>query len=112
MTYSKYLTVCGWHIRILICITVAQILWDFDFLQGLAPGHLDGFSIGRYKKNRESFHLYAAKFESGAMRFWGGKIAPALHGTLSNQGFLPCPSIIKTVNGKLKFIQYCSKNRF
>ena len=36
---------------------------------GSAPGRLDGFSIGRYEKNCESFDLYAAKFESGAMRF-------------------------------------------
>ena len=62
-------TVCGWHVRILLRITVARILWDFDFLRGLAPGRLDGFSIGRYEKNRESFDLYAAKFESKAMRF-------------------------------------------
>ena len=34
---------------------------------------LDGFSIGRYEKNRESFDLYAAKFESGAMRLGGKK---------------------------------------
>jgi len=34
---------------------------------------LDGFSIGRYKKKGESFDLYAAKFESGAMRFWREK---------------------------------------
>ena len=54
-------------------IPVAPILWDFDFLRGLATGRLDGFSIGRYEKNRESFDLYAAKFESGAMRFWGEK---------------------------------------
>ena len=66
-------TVCGWHVWILLRISVARILWDFDFLRGLAPGRLDGFSIGRYKKNRESFDLYAAKFESGAMRFWGEK---------------------------------------
>ena len=32
---------------------------------------LDGFSTGRYEKNRESFYLYAAKFESGAMQLWG-----------------------------------------
>ena len=62
-------TVCGWHVRILLRITVARILWDFDFLRGLAPDRLDGFSIGRYEKNRESFDLYAAKFESKAMRF-------------------------------------------
>ena len=50
-------------------IPVARILWDFDFLRGLAPGRLDGFAIGRYEKKRESFDLYAAKFENGAMRF-------------------------------------------
>ena len=75
-------TVCGWHVWILLRIPVAQILWDFDFLRGLAPGRLDGFSIGKYEKNRESFNLSAAKFERGAMRyffFWGGGgIAPAL----------------------------------
>ena len=55
-------TVCGWHVGILLRITVAR---------GLAPDRLNGFSIGRYEKNRESFDLYAAKFESGAMRFLG-----------------------------------------
>ena len=76
-------------------ITVARILWDFDFLRGLAPGRLDGFSIGRYEKNRESFDLYAAKFESKAMRFGGKKIAPALERfqTLSKQGFHPSLSL-------------------
>ena len=47
---------------------------DFNFLGGLAPGRLDGFSrighVGKSEKNRESFDLYAKKFESGAMRFW------------------------------------------
>ena len=62
------------------------MLWDFDFLRGLAPGSLDGFSIGRYEKNRESFDLHAAKF-------WG-KNRPGA-GTLSKQGFHPCLSIIK-----------------
>ena len=82
-----------WLARNLLRITVARILWDFDFLRGLAPGRLDGFSIGRYGKNRESFDLYAAKFESKAMRFWG-KNRPGA-GTLSKQGFHPCLSIIK-----------------
>ena len=86
-------TICGWHVRILLRITVARILWDFDFLRGLAPGHLNGFRIGRYEKNRECFDLYAAKFESKAMRFWGKNRSGA--GTLSKQGFHPCLSIIK-----------------
>ena len=64
-----------------LCIPVARILWDFDFLRGVAPGRLDGFSIGRYEKNRESFDLNAVKFESGAMRFWGKNRPNA--GTLS-----------------------------
>ena len=72
---------------------MAQILWDFDFLRGLAPGRLDGFSIGRYEKNRESFDLYAAKFESGAMRFWREKLPRRWNP--SKQGFHPCPSLIK-----------------
>ena len=86
-------TVCGWHVWILLRITVARILWDFYFLRELAPGRLDGFSIGRYEKNRESFDLYAAKFESGAMRFWREK-SPRRWNP-SKQGFHPCPSIIK-----------------
>ena len=65
--------VYGWHMRILLRIPTARILWDFDFLRGLVPGRLDGFSIGRYEENRESFDLYAAKFESGAMRSSGEK---------------------------------------
>ena len=56
-------TVCDWHVWILLRIPVARKLWDFDFLRGLAPGRLDGFSIGRYEKNPESFDLYAVKFE-------------------------------------------------
>ena len=67
-------TVCGWHVWILLRIPVARILWDFDFLRGLATGRLDGFSIGRYEKNHESFDLYAAKFESRACDFGGGKL--------------------------------------
>ena len=65
-----------WHVWILLRIPVARILWDFDFLRGLAPGRLDGFSIGRYEKNRKSFDLYAVKFEIGAMRFLGEKSLP------------------------------------
>ena len=53
--------------------SLRRILRDFDFLRELAPGRLDGFSIGRYEKKGESFDLYAAKFESGAMRFWREK---------------------------------------
>ena len=64
---------CGWHMRILLRIPTALIAWDFDFLRGLAPGSLDGFSIGRYEEKRECFDLNAAKFESGAMRFLGEK---------------------------------------
>ena len=51
---------------------------DFDFLRGLAPGRLDGFSIERYEKNRGSFDLYAAKFESGTMRFAGKNLLISL----------------------------------
>ena len=66
-------TVSGWHVRILLRIPAARILWDFNFLRRLAPGCLDGFSIGRYEEKRESFNLFATGFESGAMRFFGGK---------------------------------------
>ena len=52
----------------------SKTVWDFNFLRGLAPDLLDGFSIGRYEEKRESFDLLAAKFEGGAMRFFGGKM--------------------------------------
>ena len=45
----------------------------YNFLGGLAPDLLDGFSIGRYEEKREVFDLFAAKFERGAMRFLGEK---------------------------------------
>ena len=37
--------------------------------------------------------FFAAKLESGVMRFWGKNRSGA--GALSKQGFLPCPSIIR-----------------
>ena len=66
-------TVYGRHVRILLRIPAAQILWDFNFRRRLAPGCLDGFSIERYEEKRESFYLFAAEFESGAMPFWEKK---------------------------------------
>ena len=74
-------------------ILTIQKLWDFNFLGGLAPDLLDGFLIGRYEEKRESFNLFAVKFESGAMRFCGENRSRA--GAPSKQGFLPCPSIIR-----------------
>ena len=56
------------------------------------------------------FDLYAAKFESGEMRFWGGKIAPALEPFQKKDSSLVL-LLYGTVNGELKFIQNRSKNR-
>jgi len=103
-------TVCGWHMRIFLCIPVARILWDFDFLRGIDLGRLDGFSIGRYEKKRESFDLYAAKFGGGVMRFWG-KNRPGA-GTLSKQGFLPGLSVIKNSQRRTQIHSKSLKNRF
>ena len=61
----------GWHMRILLRIPDTLILWNFDFLRGLAPVRLDGFSIGRFEENCASFDLNAVKFESGALRYLG-----------------------------------------
>ena len=76
-------------------------------------GRLDGFSIGRYVKNRESFDLYAVKFESGAFDFGGGggEIAPALE-PFQNKDSSLVFLLYGTVNGELKFFQNRSKNRF
>ena len=48
-----------------------QKIEDFNFLRGLAPGLLDGFSIETYEKKRESLALSATWFESGGMSFSG-----------------------------------------
>ena len=66
-------TISHWHVWILLCILTSQNLWHFNFLFGLAPGLLDGFSIGRYEEKHEPFDLFAAKFKSRAMWFSGGK---------------------------------------
>ena len=92
-------------------ISVARILWDFDFLRGLAPGRLNGFSIGRYEKNRELFDFYAAKFLKRSDAILGGKIAPALE-PFQNKDSSLVLLIYGTVNGELKFLQDRSKNRF
>ena len=84
---------CGWHVRISLRMTLARKLLDFDFLRGLAPGRLDGFSIERYEKNRGYFDLYAAKFESGVMRLWGEK-SPRRWNPFKTS-FHPCLSIIQ-----------------
>ena len=58
-------------------------LWDFTFLRWLAPDLLDGFSIGRYEEKRESFDLFAAKFESERCDFPGENCSGA--GALQNK---------------------------
>ena len=50
--------------KILLRISTAWKVWDFDFLRGLAPGRLDGFSIERYETNRVPFGLSVAGFKS------------------------------------------------
>ena len=95
-------TVCGWHVWILLRIPAARILWDFNFLRRLAPGCLDGFSIGRYEEKRESFYPFATGFESGAMRFWGKKLLRHWSSFRTwIPPFHPCPSIIR--NGQRAF---------
>ena len=103
--------VSGWHLRVLLHIPDALILWDFDFLRGLAPVRLDEFSIGRYQENCESFDLNAAKFESGAMRFCRRKIARALE-VFQNKDSTPVYLLICYINDELKLIQNRSKNLF
>ena len=68
-------------------ILTVQKLWDFNFLGGLASGLLGGFSIGRYEKKRESFHISPAKLERGAMRFSGENDSGELWVSVFNRGF-------------------------
>ena len=81
-----------------------QKLWNFNSLRGLAPDHLDGFSIGRYEEKRDSFGLFAARFESEAMR-------PPLE-PFENKDSSLVLLLLGTVNGELKLLQNRSKNRF
>ena len=83
----------------------------------LAPARLDGFSIGRFEKNRESFYFYASQFESGAIRFFlgggGGELLlgvelPRRWNPFKTR-FPPLSFCKTTVNGELKFIQNRSK---
>ena len=60
---------------------------------------MDGFSIERYEEKRESFNLFAAKFESGAMENRSGA------GALSKQGFLLCRSIIRNSKNSSKLLK-------
>ena len=75
--------------RILLRILTVQKLWDFNFLGGLASSLLDGFSIGRYEKRHESFDIFSAKLERGAMRFSVEKLLPR---TLGVRDFLTAVS--------------------
>ena len=89
-------------------ILTVKKLEDFNFLRGLAPGLLDGFSIETYEKKRESLALSATWFESGAMSFSGrtrsgaGAVQKLIH---------PCPFIKRKRSG-LKILQNCSKYHF
>ena len=80
----------------------------FNFLRGLAPGLLDGFSIGGYEKKFESFDLFAAKFESGAMRFSGGKSLRRWSPFKTRIVLL----LLRTVNGELKIPLIARKTAF
>ena len=82
------------RIWILLRIPAARILWDFNFLRGLAP---DLFEMDfRSEDTRRSvkfstFLLWGLKAER--CHFPGKKCSGA--GALSKQGFLPCFSIIR-----------------
>ena len=90
--------------RILLRIPTAKILWDFDFLRGLAPGRLDGFSSTKRSVTVSTLMLRSLKAEQCDFR---GKNRSSA-GTLSKQGFHPFSSIIVTVNGELKIAQKTS----
>ena len=84
----------------LVTYSTARKVWDFDLLRGLAiaPGRLAGFSIEEYEKKRESFGQSPSKFESGAMRFLGGK--SPWRWSRSKISFHPCPSLGGAVNSE------------
>ena len=86
-------TISQRYVSILPRILTVKKHWDFNFLRELAPGLLDGFSIGRYEKKRESFDPFAARFKAERCDFRGKNRTGA--GALSKQGFLPSPSYIR-----------------
>ena len=100
--YAGYQRDSLWLARMNLATDSCRILWDFNFLRRLAPGCLDGFSIGRYEEKRESFYPFATGFESGAMRFWGKKLLRHWSSFRTwIPPFHPCPSIIR--NGQRAF---------
>ena len=62
-------------------------------LRRVAPGLLDGFSIGSYKYLHESLIFLLQSLKAERCDFWGKNHSGA--GALSKQGFLPCPSVIR-----------------
>ena len=73
-----------------------QKLWDFNFLQGLAPVLLDGFGSegSRRSANLSTFLLRSLKADQ--CNFLGESRSGA--GALSKHGFRPCPFIIRSNN--------------
>ena len=50
--------------KIVVRISTAWKVWDFNFFRGLAPGCLDGFLMKRDENKREFFGLSAVWLES------------------------------------------------
>ena len=67
--------------------------------------------IGRYEKKRESFDLFrdlfAAKFESGAVRFSGKMSLRRWSPSVQNKDSSLVLLLLGTVNGELKLLQNC-----
>ena len=91
----------------------SAIQGTFTYLVSNSVSKAVRFSIGRYEKKREFFDLFAAKSETGAMRFSGGIRSGA--GTLSKYRFRPCYSIIrnsKTSTANSKSFKIAQKTAF
>ena len=74
----------------------SAIQGTFTYLVSNSVSKAVRFSIGRYEKKREFFDLFAAKFESGAMRFSGGIRSGA--GPFQNMDFALVILFLGTVN--------------
>ena len=101
--------VSDWHVWILLHILTVQKLWDFDFLRGLAPGLLNGFSIGRYENKRESFDPRTFLLRSLKVERWKNCSGA---GALQNMDSSLVLLLLGTVNGELKTLQNRSRAAF
>ena len=102
------------YVWILLRIPVARILWNFDFLRGLAPAVWMDFRLEGTRRiaNLLTFMLRSLKAERCDLVGGGGEGNSPGAGTRPKQGFPPCPSIVKSSQRRTQIDSKSLKNCF